>query len=103
MRALRDAGGDILAIARASGGLNEAHVGIDPDDGEPSITTGFLSALVSEDRHIHVSSGSDLVFVLDPESFRGAWLHTFDGADYYSLRLDLGWGRVTLSDAYNGL
>ena len=37
------------------------------------------------------------------ETIRGAWMHAFDGADYYSLSVDLGSAIVTVRDAYNGL
>lgn len=43
------------------------------------------------------------LFEFDPGGFRGAWLLTYDAANYYSFALDTGWGRVALSDAYNGL
>jgi hypothetical protein len=91
---------DLFAIAGART-RNRAHVLVDPDEGPSDFRTGTVTAAPAHDGAFHVFVDGDPVFDFDPRSFRGAWLTTLDGADYYTLDLDLGWGRVELSDAYN--
>jgi hypothetical protein len=68
--------------------------------------TGALEAVPDERApwtlRCGVVGGSE-TFTLSPDSFEEAHLHTFDGADYYALRVLLADVKVVIADAYNGL
>ena len=101
-RSLKQAGSDLLAISDG-GALSEAHVTVEPDSGETTTTTGRLGARLTADGALAVTVDEARSFELSAGNFRGGWLTTFDGADYYVLSVDLGWGVAHIRDAYNGL
>ena len=101
LRSLAEARDDLLTIANAPGRRSLAHVGVDPDGGSGVHTRGAVTADSSDADRFTVRVDGEAAFDFDSGSFRGAWLSTLDGADYYTLELDLGWGVVTLGDAYN--
>ena len=104
VRSPREAQQDLVTIASAGWPRDEAHVTIDPDDGEPVEVSGHVTASMDgEQGPLTVLVDGAAAFDFDLERCRGAWLGTIDEADYYALSIDLGWGRVHLSDAYNGL
>jgi hypothetical protein len=94
---------DLLVIASAGEPLNRAHVTVDGDDGDAVRSTGRVTAEVDGSAPIKIRVDGVFSFEFDVQGCRGAWLSTVDGADYYGLSIDLGWGCVGLSDAYNGL
>ena len=93
---------DLLTIGRA-GWRSEAHVVVDPDEGEPVEVTGHVAVKVNEAGQVTVEVDGSAVFAYHPRDCAGAWLSTLDGADYYSLRIDVGSACLGLRDAYNGL
>ena len=103
MRSPHDAERDLPTCAGAGDPVGCAHVLVGRDDGESVETTGLVTAEVDESAPIKVCVDGVFSFAFDVRSCRGAWLFTFDDADYYTLKIDLGWGCVELSDAYNGL
>jgi len=103
IRAPVEAQHDVLEIARAGEPFDEAHVTVDPDDGETLQRTGHVTTDAGEDGRFKIFVDDAFVFEFDVRECRGAWLSTLDGADYYGLSVDLGWGIVKFSDAYNGL
>lgn len=102
LRTPEEAEHDLLVIARAEDDWNKAHVGLDYDDGETVHKTGHVRASVGADGTINVSLDGEPLFDFTRPGCRGAWLSSHDGGDYYGLSLDLGWGVVSFSDAYNG-
>ena len=92
-----------LAVIAARPGRNQAHVSVTADRGEHVRVSGVLSVhrVPPDDMRVTVDEREVITVPLD--AIRGAWLHSFDGADYYSLRVDVGWAIVTVCDAYNGL
>lgn len=103
VRSVAEAEHDLLAIAGGLGGRNEAHVEIDPDSGPVRTQTGYVTAEVQAPGGLTIRLDGETVFDFDAGEFRGAWLSCNDGGQYYGLSIDLGWGCVGLSDAYNGL
>ena len=70
----------MLAIAQAEPPLNQAHVTVDPDQGEEITARGHVTAGPREDGSVEVTIDGGKIFDLEPTRLRGAWLWTFDGA-----------------------
>jgi hypothetical protein len=103
VRSPEEAQHDILVIAGAREPFNEVHLSVDRDDGEGLRTTGHLTAEARDSGPFGIFVDGVFVFEFDVRGCRGAWLSALDGADYYGLNIDLGWGCVNVSDAYNDL
>ena len=96
IRSCEEARRDLLAIVRDP---DRTSLIVDPDDGEEVVATGSVTGREGPSGSVQVSIDGAPAFEFEPARFRGAWLFTYDGADYYSLSIDLGWGRVFLGDA----
>jgi hypothetical protein len=99
VRSPQEAEHDLLAIAGAGDGRNRAHIGVNPDGGQVTRRTGHVTASTNASGPTEVFVDGVLIFTFELRTCRGAWLSTFDEADYFSLNIDMGWGWVWLSDA----
>lgn len=82
----------------------KAHVAVDRHGHGYRLETGDVAFVkAARGRAYRCLVDGREAFDLRAETFRHAWLHTIDGADYYILDINLTDGRVQLSDAYNGL
>ena len=97
-RGLDDARRDLLCIANADIPTNHVNLRVDPDDGARWSARGWLRAPGREQQQLVVLLNGSPAFTFDSREFRGAWLSVCDDS-FYGLRLDLGWGRVHISDA----
>lgn len=97
-RSPREARQDLLGIARTPEPYNVAQVRVEHDHGGVVDLEGHVTTEVQERGVVAVSVDGEFAFAFDEDRCRGAWLYTLDGADYFSLRIDLGWGCVALSD-----
>jgi hypothetical protein len=87
VRSPAEAQRDVLAIAHATAPLNEAHVSVDPDDGESPRVTGHVTSEPRGAGPLTICGVDGTpVFEFDLHACRGAWLSTFDGGDYYGLQ-----------------
>ena len=95
---------DLLSISEA-GTLSEANVTVYRRAGGLLWhKTGALKAIPDEQAPSTLRCAvGEATFTLSPDSFDEAHLHTFDGADYYSLQILTTDLKVVVSDAYNGL
>jgi hypothetical protein len=102
VRTPREAVADLAVIA-AHDSRSHAHVRVAVDGGEHTVVSGILSVYSVPPDSMLLAIDEREIITARLETIRGAWLHTFDGADYYSLSIDLGSEIVTVRDAYNGL
>ena len=104
-RQLHEVCSDLLAISDA-GRRSEAHVTVYKRVGGLLWHGAGALEVVPDEAPLTLRcgvEGGDDTFTLSPDSFGDAHLHTFDGADYYGLRLLLTNVKIEISDAFNGL
>lgn len=100
-RTVEEAFDDLRTIA-SGGPRSEAHVVVDPIDGEPRGASGFLSLRESSgETELGVEVDGALVVCVGRSKVRRSHLRTFDDADYYRLVLEMDDSTLTVSDAYN--
>jgi len=102
VRTPREAVADLSVIA-ARASRSHAHGRVAVDGGKQVLVSGILSVYSVPPDSVLLAVDEREIITARLETIRGAWLHTVDGADYYSLRIDLGSAIVTVRDAYNGL
>ncbi len=102
-RSFEDVVRDLSAIARYLGTCL-AHVTVErPNHGRRRETGDVAFVKAARGRSFRCLVDDWEAFEIRAETFRRAWLHTLDGADYYILDIYLDDRSVHLSDAYNGL
>lgn len=92
---------DLLSIAHAGAPFDKARVVVDSDAGPVVEVRGRLSAHERSPTQLDLRVDGHPCFRFDADTCRGGWLETLDGDDYYDLLVDVGWGRIAISDNYN--
>jgi hypothetical protein len=93
---------DDLRIIAASGPLSDAHVVMEPTNGEPLGGRGAVTLRECPGTAAFVVEvAGETIAQLDPSDVQSSHLRTYDDADYYILVIETAAGKLHVSDAYN--